>query len=271
MLRVATINVNGIRAAHHKTRGQTSGFSEWLEGRDCDIVTLQEVRAPDEVVRELVAATGYHVAHAESAVPGRAGVAVLSRFEPKDVRLSCGDTYFDDTGRWVEADIPLADGSLLTVVSAYVHSGGVGTPQQDDRFRFLEQMVTRMRDIRAGGAHGIVTGDLNVGHTEHDIRNWKGNVGKAGFLPEERAYLDRIAAELGWVDVHRALSGDVPGPYTWWSMRGKAFDNDTGWRIDYQLATPKLADAVAAVATDRADAYDTRWSDHAPVVVDYAI
>ena len=167
------------------------------------------MRAPDEIVHEIVAAAGYHVAHAESAAKGRAGVAVLSRAEPKDVRLGCGDAYFDDTGRWIEADVPLPDGSLLTIVSAYVHSGGVGTPQQDDKFRFLEQMVVRMADIRASGDHGIVTGDLNVGHTEHDIRNWKGNVGKAGFLPEERAYLDRVAGELGWVDVHRALSGDV--------------------------------------------------------------
>ena len=175
MLRLATINVNGIRAAHHKSRGQTSGFSEWLAIRDCDVVTLQEVRAPDDVVRDIVAESGYHVAHSESAAKGRAGVAVLSRAEPKDVRLGCGDSYFDDTGRWVEADVPLTDGSLLTVVSTYVHSGGVGTPQQDDKVRFLGQMLTRMREIRASGAHGIVTGDLNIGHTE----NWTSGTGQA--------------------------------------------------------------------------------------------
>ncbi len=271
MLRLATVNVNGIRAAHHKSRGQTSGFSEWLATRGCDIVTLQEVRAPDDVVRDIVAEAGYHVAHSESAAKGRAGVAVLSRAEPKDVRLGCGDPYFDDTGRWVEADLPLSDGSLLTVVSTYVHSGGVGTPQHDDKIRFLGQMLTRMRGISASGAHGIVTGDLNIGHTELDIRNWKGNVGKAGFLPEERAYLDRVVDELGWVDVHRTLSGDVDGPYTWWSMRGKAFDNDTGWRIDYQLATPELAAAARTAYVDRAPSWAERWSDHAPLVIDYDI
>ena len=265
MFRVATINVNGVRAAYRK------GMDAWLTGRDCDVITLQEVRAPDEVVREVLADTGYHVTHTESAAKGRAGVAVLSRIEPRDVRLGCGDPSFDDTGRWVESDIPLPDGSLLTVVSTYVHSGGVGTPQQDDKFRFLEQMVARMSDIRSGSGHGIVTGDLNIGHTEQDIRNWKGNVGKAGFLPEERAYLDRVTDELGWVDVHRALSGDVDGPFTWWSMRGKAFDNDAGWRIDYQLATPELA-AVARVATvDRAPSWGERWSDHAPLVIDYEL
>jgi exodeoxyribonuclease-3 len=265
MLRVATINVNGIRAAYRK------GMDAWMSERDCDIVTLQEVRAPDDVVREVVATSGLHVAHTEAAAKGRAGVAVLSRTEPKDVRIECGDPYFDDSGRWLEVDVPLPDGSLLTVVSAYVHSGGVGTPQQDEKFRFLDRMVERMRAIRSGSSHGIVTGDLNVGHTENDIKNWKGNMGKAGFLPDERAYFDRIAAELGWVDVHRALSGDIPGPYTWWSMRGKAFDTDTGWRIDYQLATPELAARARAAYVDRAPSWGERWSDHAPLVIDYDV
>lgn len=269
MLRVATINVNGIRAAHHKTRGQILGFSDWLAERDCDIVTLQEVRAPDDIVREIIADTGYHLAHTESAAKGRAGVAVLSRSEPKDVRPSCGDPYFDDTGRWIESDVPLADGSLLTVVSAYVHSGGVGTPKQDDKFRFLDQMITRMRAITAHADHGIVTGDFNVARTENDIKNWKGNVGKAGFLPEERAYLDRAVDELGWVDVHRTMNGDAPGPYTWWSMRGQAFDTDTGWRIDYQLATPELGGTARSATVDRAVSWAERWSDHAPLVIDY--
>ncbi len=263
MLRVATVNVNGIRAAFRK------GMDAWLAERDCDVVTLQEVRAPDEVVREIVSGTGFHVAHVEAATKGRSGVAVLSRDEPKDVRPSCGDAYFDGSGRWVESDVPLADGSLLTVVSTYVHSGGVGTPQQDDKFRFLGRMLERMRDIRASGGHGVVTGDLNIGHTANDIKNWKGNVGKAGFLPEEQAYLDRVVDELGWVDVHRALSGDVPGPYTWWSMRGKAFDTDTGWRIDYQFATPELAATARAAFVDRAPSWAERWSDHAPLVIDY--
>ena len=265
MLRLATINVNGVRAAYRK------GMESWLADRDCDVVTLQEVRAPDEVARQVLEDSGYHVAHTESAAKGRAGVAVLSRTEPKEVRPSCGDPYFDDTGRWVEADIALPDGSLLTVASVYVHSGGVGTPKQDDKMRFLDQMVARMRDIRASGAHGIITGDLNVGHTENDIKNWKGNVGKAGFLPAERAYLDRASDEAGWVDVHRALSGDVPGPYTWWSMRGKAFDTDTGWRIDYQLATPELAATATSASVDRAPSWAERWSDHAPLVIDYDV
>lgn len=269
MLRIATVNVNGIRAAHNKTRGQSSGLSEWLAERDVDVVTLQEVRAPDEIVREILSTSGYHVVHTEAAAKGRAGVAILSRVEPVAHRVGNGDDYFDDSGRWIESDITLPDGSTLTTVSAYVHSGEAGTPRQEDKYRFLEQMAVRMAEIRATGAHAVVTGDLNVGHTERDIKNWKANRKKAGFLPEERAYFDRYFGELGWVDVHRALAGDVDGPYTWWSMRGQAFDTDTGWRIDYQMATPELAATAKEAVVDRAVSWAERWSDHAPLVIDY--
>lgn len=271
MLRLATVNVNGIRAAINKTRGQDSGLSEWLAERGADVVTLQEVRAPDEIVHEMLADSGYHVVHAVAEAKGRAGVAVLSKNEPTASRIGNGDAYFDDSGRWIESDVTLSDGSTLTVVSAYVHSGDVGTPKQDDKYRFLDQMIIRLGEIRASGNHGIVTGDLNVAHTERDIKNWKGNVKKAGFLPEERAYFDRFFGELGWVDVHRQHAGDVDGPYTWWSMRGQAFDTDTGWRIDYQMATPELAATATSAVVDRAASWDARWSDHAPLVVDYDI
>jgi exodeoxyribonuclease-3 len=132
----------------------------------------------------------------------------------------------------------------------------------------------------------VVTGDLNVGHREFDIRNWMGNIKKAGFLPRERAYFDRILGEaggrvlavdgsvglgLGWVDVGRTFHGEIDGPYTWWSSRGKAFDTDTGWRIDYHLATPALAERVTDYRVVRAPSWDTRWSDHAPVIVDYSL
>jgi exodeoxyribonuclease III len=143
-------------------------------------------------------------------------------------------------------------------------------------------MEARLPELGLGRELALVVGDLNVGHRTLDIRNWKGNVKRAGFLPDERAYFDRFlgaedhpdynrGAGLGWVDVGRRFAGEVDGPYAWWSWRGKAFDNDTGWRIDYQLATPKLADTVVDYSVDRAATYDTRWSDHAPVVADYAI
>ena len=269
MLRIATVNVNGIRAAYNKLRGQSSGIAEWLVACDADLVTLQEVRAPDDIARALLADTGYHVVHTEAAAKGRAGVAVLSRSEPIAQRVGNGDDLFDDAGRWVESDVQLSDGSVLTLVSAYVHSGEAGTPKQDEKMRFLDATTGRMAAIGAAGGHGLITGDFNVGHTERDIKNWKGNRYKTGFLPEVRAYYDRWFDDLGWVDVHRQLAGDVDGPYTWWSMRGQAFDTDTGWRIDYQIATSALAAAAVAARVDRAESWSERWSDHAPLVVDY--
>lgn len=265
MLRIATINVNGIRAALRK------GMQTWLDEADADVVTLQEVRCPDDLVHELLDGSGYTIAHTEAAAKGRAGVAVLSRLPVTATRIGNGDTYFDDAGRWIEADITLPDGSTLTAASVYVHSGEAGTPRQDDKYRFLDQMTVRMQELSATGNHAVITGDLNVGHTERDIKNWKGNRTKAGFLPEERAYFDRFFGELGWVDVHRTLAGDVDGPYTWWSMRGQAFDNDTGWRIDYQIATHELAQAAKAARVDRAPSWGERWSDHAPLVIDYLL
>src|SRR5690606_2974278 len=163
--------------------------------------------APDEIVHEILRGTGYHVVHTEAAAKGRSGVAVLSRTAPIAHRVGNGDAYFDDSGRWIEADVPLADGTILTVASVYVHSGEAGTPRQEEKYRFLDQMTKRMTDLVAGDGHALVTGDLNVGHTELDIRNWRGNLKKAGFLPEERAYFDRFFGPLGWHDVHRRLAG----------------------------------------------------------------
>ncbi|GAA3317892.1 exodeoxyribonuclease III [Arthrobacter ramosus] len=268
-LRIATVNVNGIRAAYKK------GMAEWLEPRDVDILCLQEVRAPDEVVQQLIG-EGWYILHAEAEAKGRAGVAIASRQEPVATRVGIGDDYFATTGRWVEADYVVRDGggkdATLTVVSAYVHSGEVDTPKQVDKYRFLDVMTTRLPELAKHSEHALVVGDLNVGHTELDIKNWKGNTKRAGFLPEERAYFDRFFGdEIGWRDVHRGLAGNVDGPYTWWSQRGKAFDTDTGWRIDYHMATPGLAAAALSAVVDRAPSWDTRFSDHAPLVVDYQL
>ena len=265
-LRIASVNVNGLRAAYKR------GMADWLADRDVDILCLQEVRAPDAVVRELLG-SDWHILHAEAEAKGRAGVAIASRVAPTATRSHIGDEYFLSSGRWVEADFAVegVDGDkTLTVVSAYVHSGEVDTPKQVDKYRFLDTMTHRLPQLKAERDYALVVGDLNVGHTELDIKNWKGNVKRAGFLPEERAYFDRFfGEEIGWRDVHRSLAGAVSGPYTWWSWRGQAFDNDSGWRIDYQVATPSLADLATAAVVDRAATYDARFSDHAPLVVDY--
>ncbi|MFJ3957765.1 exodeoxyribonuclease III [Arthrobacter sp. NPDC090010] len=264
-LRIATVNVNGIRAAYRK------GMADWLSSRGVDILTLQEVRAPDDIVFDLIG-EGWHILHAEAEAKGRAGVALVSREKPLETRVGIGDPYFATTGRWVEADFALPNGEKLTVVSAYVHSGEVDTPKQVDKYRFLDEMITKLPAMASASDHVVITGDLNVGHTELDIKNWRGNTKRAGFLPEERAYFDRFfGEEIGYKDVARELAGPVDGPYTWWSQRGQAFDNDTGWRIDYHMATPAFAARARQAVVDRAASYDTRFSDHAPLVVDYSL
>jgi exodeoxyribonuclease III len=256
---VATVNVNGIRAAVRR------GMGPWLERRSPDVLCLQEVRAPDEVVHEALG-PGWHGVHAEAAAKGRAGVAVFSRVPPVATRV--GLPGFAEAGRWVEADLRGAFG-LLTVISVYVHTGEADTEGQAEKYAFLAAARTRLLDLAADGRHVLIGGDFNICHREQDLKNWKGNLRKSGFLPPERAWFTELFDEHGWVDVVRALSGDGPGPYSWWSWRGKAFDLDSGWRIDLQLASPSLAPAAVKAETDRAPSYAERWSDHAPVVVTY--
>ena len=262
---------------------------EWLDEADVDVMALQEVRATEEELR--AALPGWEIVNDEALAKGRAGVAVASRMPSVDVRRVLGPAaedaadVLDSAGRWIEADFDI-DGERLIVVSAYVHTGEADTPKQDAKWAFLDAMEKRMPQLQAASPLALVMGDLNVGHREFDIRNWKGNVKKAGFLPRERAYFDRFFGDegadvtgadgsvgrgLGWVDVGRRFHGDVDGPYTWWSMRGRAFDNDTGWRIDYHLATPELGARVVDYRVVRAPSWDTRWSDHSPVVAEYTL
>lgn len=271
MLTIATANVNGVRAAVRR------GLGPWLAGRSPDLITLQEVRAPDDALVEALG-PGWHLVHDEAAAKGRAGVAVASRSPFVATRAGLvpagvDASGYDHSGRWVEADLALdpatSGAELLTVVSAYVHTGEAGTPRQVEKHAFLDAMLARLTELAADGRHVLLTGDLNVAHREVDLKNWKGNVKKSGFLPEERAWFDRLFGEHGWVDVVRAAAGDGPGPYTWWSWRGKAFDTDAGWRIDYQIAGPGLAGLAVKAEVDRAHTYAARWSDHAPVVVEY--
>jgi exodeoxyribonuclease-3 len=255
VLRVATVNVNGLRAAARK------GFGAWLADRGADVVCLQEVRCTAEEVPAGLF-DGWYVAHAECADRGRCGVAVLTRREPTAVRLGFGSAEFDTSGRYVEVDLP-----GLTVGSLYLPSGDVGTPRQDEKFRFMAEFRGYLKEAR--DRELLVAGDWNIAPAEPDLRNWKANLRKSGFLPEERAWLGELFTQH--VDVVRALHPAQDGPYTWWSYRGRAFDNDAGWRIDHHVATPGLAATATAAVVDRAASYDTRWSDHAAVVVDYAV
>lgn len=278
VLRIASVNTNGVRAAYRK------GMGDWLAARNVDILALQEVRASTEDLEQLLGPE-WDILHDAATAKGRAGVALASRRRASIHRVALGADDFDSAGRWIEADYEVGD-SIVTVVSTYVHSGEVDTPKQVEKYKFLDAMTERMPQLAAHSPLAVLMGDLNVGHRELDIKNWKGNRKNAGFLPQERAYFDRffgpagepvegvdgsVAPGLGWVDVGRRWAGEVDGPYTWWSNRGQAFDTDTGWRIDYHVATPALADTVTAYRVDRAAAYDQRWSDHAPVVVDYDV
>ncbi|GAA1825340.1 exodeoxyribonuclease III [Nesterenkonia flava] len=271
LTRIASVNVNGIRAAQRK------GMGEWLAEREIDILALQEVRADGatltKLVQQMAESTGdvWHIHEHEASQKGRAGVAILSKRAPLATRTGIGEGHPEDDGRWIEADYELGDGTSLTVVSVYVHSGEVGTERQEHKMRFLQYMLEYLPQLAERTDHVLVMGDLNVGHREFDIKNWKGNVKNSGFLPEERAYFDKYFGEAGYVDVARRLAGEVDGPYTWWSYRGKAFDNDTGWRIDYHMATPALAELATNPKVDRAADYSLRWSDHAPLVIDYKL
>ncbi len=281
-MRIATVNVNGIRAAARK------GMSGWLEASAPDVLLLQEVRADEDAAAGLL--PGYSTRTWPCRIKGRAGVAVAVREDGPvtigEVRrgVAASDTVEPDvdSGRWLEVDLgvegtPGSDGvgrHTLTVVSAYLHSGQLGTEKMDQKYAHLALVDARMTELlessESGGPQTVMAGDLNVVRSERDIKNWKPNHNRvAGVLDEEIAHLENWFS-AGWVDVARSLAPDEQGPYTWWSQRGKAFDNDAGWRLDYQVSTPRLAARALSAVVDRAASYDERWSDHAPLVIEYA-
>jgi exodeoxyribonuclease-3 len=266
VLTVSSVNVNGIRAAGPK------GLTAWLAATDADVVCLQETRARvEDLPAELLASLDAHgwrltLAPNEHAL-GRAGVAVLTRTEPEAVRVGIGTGEFAAAGRYLEVDLP-----GLTVASLYLPNGTVGTPKQDEKDRFLSVFAPFLAERREKAAaedrEVLVCGDWNIAHTQADIRNWRGNVKNSGFLPHEREWIGAVF-DSGYVDVVRSLHPGVDGPYSWWSYRGRAFDNDTGWRIDYHVATAGLAARAESAVVERAASHGERWSDHAPVTIRY--
>ncbi len=263
VLRIATHNVNGIRAAVRR------GYRAWVDARDLDVICLQEVRAPREEVPADVA-DGYHLAFDAGDRAGRNGVAVLTREEPSAIRVGIGSAEFDLHGRYVEVDLP-----GITVASLYLPKGDVYGPKYEAKMRFMAEFEAYLKQARTRAKKSsrelLVCGDFNIAHAEVDIKAWKANLKSDGFLPEERAWLTELFGAAKFVDVIRMLYPDQAGPYSWWSWRGKAFDNDAGWRIDYHVASAGLAERAAAGTVDRAASYAERISDHAPVTVDYDI
>jgi exodeoxyribonuclease-3 len=263
-VRIVSANVNGIRAAARR------GGLAALAGLDPDIICLQEVRADLGTTAQVLhdsPLAGMVMRLAPGGRPGHAGVAILVRPETKVTWLDPPGAS-GQPGRWLECSVPA--GRPVQIACAYAPTGAGGGPSALAKDDFLHG-VGRWLESHGNDA-ALLVGDLNVAHTAQDIRNWRGNLGKPGFLPAERAHLDHWLADrpdgLGWRDIGRSVAGPGPGPFTWWSWRGRAFDNDSGWRIDYMLASPALSPVVAALSVARAPSYAERWSDHAALVLD---
>jgi exodeoxyribonuclease-3 len=271
MLTLLSANVNGVRAALRNGGLHQLGAAQ-AAGR-ADVICLQEVRATTDQLHECLGEAGFegaYVVHDSSTKLGHAGAAIISRMPLEDAVVGLGNGEFAEVGRWAEATVDHPDGAFV-VASIYVPTGDAERPEkQAEKYRFLDAMTKRMRAHQKNGAEAILAGDLNVAHRKVDLKNWKGNLKAAGFLPEERAYFDAWLDKHGWVDLHRRAFGDMEGPYTWWSQRGQAFDNNVGWRIDYILATPGMAARCTDMEIGRAASYAERWSDHAAVTARFA-
>lgn len=254
MLRIITLNLNGIRSAAKK------GFFDWLSRQDADIVCLQEIKAQHADLSEEMRRPQGYLGHFHCAEKkGYSGVGLYSRRQPDRVIEGLGIAEIDSEGRYLRADF-----GNLSVVSLYLPSGSSSEERQAVKFRFLDLFLPHLRALAASGREIVLCGDWNIAHQPIDLKNWRSNQKNSGFLPEERAWLTRVFDEVGWVDVFRRVD-PRPEQYTWWSNRGQAWAKNVGWRIDYHIATSGLA----ATARRAAIYTEERFSDHAPLIIDY--
>ena len=253
-MRIVTLNLNGIRSANRK------GFHEWLRRARAHIVCVQELKChPCDMTPEVkrVARLKGHFHCAEK--KGYSGVGIYTRYTPLKVTEGLGVAEIDREGRYLRLDF-----GNLSVISVYQPSGSSGETRQRPKFSFMEKFFPHLEALRHEDREIVLCGDWNIAHKEIDLKNWRGNRKNSGFLPEERKWLTRVFEDLGWVDVFRVVDAR-PEQYTWWSNRGQAWARNVGWRIDYQIATPALA-----ARAKRASIYkDQRFSDHAPLTIDY--
>jgi exodeoxyribonuclease III len=253
-IRVITLNVNGVRSAAKK------GVFRWLAAQRADVVCLQELKCHEaDLDARLHGLKAFSPCYAFARKKGYSGVALLSRRTPDEVKHGFASREFDAEGRYVEARF-----GKLWVISVYLPSGSAGAHRQASKLRFLKQFIRHLGALKERGHEVILCGDWNIAHQEIDLRNWRSNQKHSGFLPEERAWLGSVFDGLGYVDVFRRLN-DRPEQYTWWSNRGQAWKNNVGWRIDYQIATP----SIAARAVKESIYKRRRFSDHAPLTIDY--
>ena len=253
-MRVITLNVNGIRSAASK------GLFDWLRRQRADVVCLQETKAHEgQLAADHFRPKGYHSFYFDAERKGYSGTALYSKREPDDVVKGFGVAEFDREGRYLEARF-----GRLSVVSVYLPSGSAGPERQASKFRCLDCFMPHLRKLARTRRDYILCGDWNIAHKNIDLRNWRSNQKNSGFLPEERAWLDELFDEVGYVDAFREKNPD-PDHYTWWSNRGQAWAKNVGWRIDYQVLSPGLKGSVRTVDIHKAQ----RFSDHAPLTIDY--
>lgn len=255
MLRVLTLNLNGIRSAAKK------GLFAWLMQQNADVICVQELRAQAADMAALFQLTGYHAYFHYAEKKGYSGVGIYTRHLPTCVKTGLGWTSADQEGRYIEATF-----GKLIIASLYLPSGTSGAIRQTIKFDFLTRYAEHLRNQRNSGYDYILCGDWNIAHRQIDLKNWRGNQKNSGFLPEERAWMDELFTTLGFVDAFRQLNQE-PEQYTWWSNRGQAWAKNVGWRIDYQVVTPGLQNKVNAVNIYK----EQRFSDHAPLLIDYNI
>lgn len=256
MLKIISLNVNGIRSAGRK------GVFDWLAQQHADVICLQELKAQASDLQDNVfVLPGYHAHYHYAEKKGYSGVGIYSRQKPLEVRTGLGWECVDLEGRYVA--VRLGD---IWVASLYMPSGSSGEERQSIKFDFLDRYEACLRQIRESGDEYIICGDWNIAHKQIDLKNWRSNQKNSGFLPEERAWMDKVVGELGFVDAFREVNQEAE-QYTWWSNRGRAWDKNVGWRIDYQITTPRLKPTIKSAHIYK----DQRFSDHAPLTIEYDI
>ena len=252
-MRIISANLNGIRSASVK------GFFDWLAQTGADFVCVQELKAQEsDLTEHMRSPHGYHGYFHPAEKKGYSGVGIYARRAADRVQIGLGIEDIDMEGRYLRADF-----GCLSVISLYLPSGSSSPERQEVKFAFMARFIGQMKTLRDEGRDIVLCGDWNIAHHEIDLKNWRGNRKNSGFLPEERAWLTDVFGQ-GWVDVWRGLYPVDPG-YTWWSNRGQAYAKDVGWRIDYHIASPGLAKTATAASVYK----DVKFSDHAPLTVDY--
>ncbi len=253
-MRVITLNLNGIRSAAKK------GFFEWMLKQNADVICLQETRSQEHQLVEAMHPPGYYSYFFDAQKPGYSGVAIYTRQQPLKVTTGLGWDIADDEGRYIQVDF-----QKLSIASLYMPSGSSSEARQLIKFDFLERFENVLKNMRKQQREFIICGDWNIAHKNIDIKNWRSNQKNSGFLPAERAWLDKVFGPLGFVDAFREVN-QAAEQYTWWSNRGQAWAKNVGWRIDYQVVTPGLKNKIKATTIYK----EQRFSDHAPLMMDYS-